>query len=165
LEGDLKAENGRVTLADVGSGGRPESVTIDLPRPTISGNLLALLARRAASDRASQPGEVLVREIPGGLTLSRTISMAATPGSVQRRALPSQTPLFRVLVKGERLEPKAGRADDIAWPPISSPAPVAPATPAAAPAAAQQTKPSQQAPQPAVAPLPIPRPATRPVTR
>jgi hypothetical protein len=126
---------------------------------------MALLARRAASDRASQPGEVLTREIPGGLTLSRTISMAATPGSVQRRALPSQTPLFRVLVKGERLEPKAGRADDIAWPPISSPAPVAPATPAAAPAAAQQTKPSQQAPQPAVAPLPIPRPATRPVTR
>jgi len=160
-EGDLKADNGRVTLADSSSGGRPENVTIDLPRPTISGSLMALLARRAASDRANQPGEVLVREIPGGLTLSRTISMAATAGTAPRRALPSQTPYFRVLVKGERLEPKAGRADDIAWPPISKPAPVAPTTPAAA----QPTKISPEAPEAAVAPQPVPRPVVRPATR
>jgi len=160
-EGDLKADNGRVTLADVGSSGRPENVTIDLPRPTISGSLMALLARRAASDRTSQPGEVLTRDIPGGLTLSRTISSAATPGTVQRRALPSQTPFFRVLVKGERLDPKPGRADDIAWPPISKSAPAAPATPAAA----QQTKTSPESPEPAVAPQPVPRPVVRPATR
>jgi hypothetical protein len=157
-EGDLKADNGRVTLADSGGGGRQENVTIDLPRPTIPASLMALLARRAASDRASQPGDVLTRDIPGGLTLSRTISSAATPGTLQRRALPSQTPLFRVLVKGERLEPKPGRADDIAWPPIRPPAP-------AKPAAAQQTKSSPEAPEAAVAPLPIPRPETRRRTR
>lgn len=160
-EGDLKAENGRVTLADAGSGGRPENVTIDLPRPTIPASLMALLARRAASDRANQPGDVLIREIPGGLTLSRTISMAATPGTVPRRSLPSQTPFFRVLVKGERLEPKAGRADDIVWPPISKPTPVAPATPAAA----QQSNTSPETPAPAVAPQPVPRPVTRPGNR
>jgi hypothetical protein len=160
-EGDLKADNGRVTLADSGGGGRQENVTIDLPRPTIPASLMALLARRAASDRASQPGDVLTRDIPGGLTLSRTISSAATPGTLQRRALPSQTPFFRVLVKGERLEPKPGRADDIAWPPISRPAPVGPAKPASA----QQTKPSPEAPGAAVAPLPVPRPETRQRTR
>ena len=98
---------------------------MDLPRPAISGNLMALLGRRAVSDRTSQPGEVLVREIAGGLTLSRTISSTATPGAPQRRALPSQTPFFRVLVKGERLEPKAGRADDIVWPPVAAAAPSA----------------------------------------
>ena len=141
-EGDLKADNGRVTISDASNPGRQETVAVDLPRPAIPGSLMALLERRAASDRTTQPGEVLVREIAGGLTLSRTISLPSTPGAQRRRALPSQTPFFRVLVRGEQLEPKAGRADDIAWPPISRP-------PQAMPAAAEQS------------PLPVPRPATR----
>ncbi len=153
-EGDVKADNSRVAIPDTGASGRQESVTIDLPRPAIPGNLMALLARRTASDRTSQPGEVLVREIPGGLTLSRTISMAATPGAQPRRALPSQTPFFRVLVKGERLEPKTGRADDISWPPISRPVQ---STPAAA-----EPEPAPQSPTPTrQAPQPVPRPTPR----
>lgn len=150
-DGELKADNSRVTLTAATESGRQETATVDLPRPAISGNLMALMARRVASDRTSQPGEVLVREIAGGLTLSRTISATATPGAPQRRALPSQTPFFRVLVKGERLEPKAGRADDIVWPPAAASAPAA--TPAAAPAADT----------PAVRPLPrpLPQPSTR----
>ena len=129
-DGELKADNSRITLTAATETGRQETATVDLPRPAISGNLMALLARRAASDRTNQPGEVLVREIPGGLTLSRTISTVSAPGAPQRRALPSQTPFFRVLVKGERLEPKSGRADDIVWPPVAASAP--PATPVAA---------------------------------
>jgi hypothetical protein len=128
-DGELKADNSRITLTAGTEAGRQETATVELPRPAISGNLMALLARRAASDRTNQPGEVLVREIAGGLTLSRTISSVAGPGTPQRRALPSQTPFFRVLVKGERLEPKAGRADDIVWPPVTASAPSA--TPAA----------------------------------
>jgi len=115
-EGDLKADNSRISLAETG-----DAAAIDLPRPAIPGSLMALLARRTANDRNSQPGEALVREIPGGLTLSRTLSTAGSPGGPQRRALPSQTPFFRVLVKGERLEPKVGRADDISWPPGGAP--------------------------------------------
>ncbi len=155
-EGDLKADNSRRAVPEAGTSGRSETVTIDLPRPAIPGSLMALLARRAASDRASQPGEALVREIPGGLTLSRTISMAATPGTLQRRALPSQTPFFRVLVKGERLEPKAGRADDIAWPPINRST-----NPPTTPAAAQPEKATSDGPAPAMTPLPVPRPDRR----
>ena len=143
-EGDLKADNGRVTISDASNPGRQETVAIDLPRPAIPGSLMALLERRAASDRTTQPGEVLVREIAGGLTLSRTISMPSVPGAQRRRTLPSQTPFFRVLVRGEQLEPKAGRADDIAWPPISRP-------PQATPAAAE----------PLQTPLPVQRPAPR----
>ncbi|MFN3743922.1 MAG: DUF459 domain-containing protein [Hyphomicrobiaceae bacterium] len=161
-EGGLKADNSRIAVPDAGTSGRRETVTIDLPRPAIPGSLMALLARRTASDRASQPGEVLVREIPGGLTLSRTISMAATPGAPQRRALPSQTPFFRVLVKGERLEPKAGRADDISWPAIGRPAPATPpATPAATQTPGQSAGQLPEAAEPARAPQPIPRPAAR----
>jgi hypothetical protein len=150
-EGDLKADNGRVTISDAGGPGRQETVAVDLPRPAIPGSLMALLARRAASDRSNQPGEVLVREIPGGLTLSRTISLPSTPGAQRRRALPSQTPFFRVLVRGEQLEPKAGRADDITWPPISKPVRATPVTaePAQSPATPQQM------------PLPVPRPTPR----
>ena len=150
-DGELKADNSRVTLTAATESGRQETATVDLPRPAISGNLMALLGRRAVSDRTSQPGEVLVREIAGGLTLSRTISSTATPGAPQRRALPSQTPFFRVLVKGERLEPKAGRADDIVWPPTAAAAP--PETPAATPAA--DTPPTR----------PIVRPLQRPATK
>jgi hypothetical protein len=145
-DGELKADNSRVTLTAGTESGRQDTATVDLPRPAISGNLMALLARRAASDRTSQPGEVLVREITGGLMISRTISAVATPGAPQRRALPSQTPFFRVLVKGERLEPKAGRADDIVWPPTATSAP-----PAAAPAA--------ETPQVRPPTRPLPRPA------
>lgn len=153
-DGDLKADNSRVTLPPAaGEGGRQETSAIDLPRPAIPGSLMALLARRAQSDRASQPGEVLAREIPGGLTISRTISSAPAPGAPQRRALPSQTPFFRVLVKGERLEPKAGRADDISWPPAAA----AP-TPAAAP---PRAAPAPEPATPAAAPRPIPRPVPR----
>lgn len=150
-EGDLKADNGRVTISDAGNSGRQETVAVELPRPAIPGSLMALLARRAASDRTAQPGEVMVREIPGGLTLSRTISVPSASGAQRRRALPSQTPFFRVLVRGEQLEPKAGRADDIAWPPISRPAQ---ATPAAA-------EPAQTPASPQQAPLPLPRPSPR----
>jgi hypothetical protein len=146
-DGDLKADNGRVTVTDSGESGRQETAAIDLPRPAIPGSLMALLARRAANDRGNQPGEVLMREISGGLTLSRTISTVTAPGAPQRRALPSQTPFFRVLVKGERLEPKAGRADDVAWPPAPPPA--------AVPAAAQPSD------QPGPGPQPVPRPRTR----
>jgi hypothetical protein len=146
-DGELKADNSRITLTAGTETGRQETATVDLPRPAISGNLMALLARRAVSDRSNQPGEVLVREIPGGLTLSRTISTVAAPGAPQRRSLPSQTPFFRVLVKGERLEPKTGRADDIVWPPAAASAP--PTTPAAD---TQPARPPNRA---------LPRPVTR----
>lgn len=152
-DGDLKADNSRVTLPPTaGDGGRQDNTAIDLPRPAIPGSLMALLARRVQSDRTNQPGEVLSREIPGGLTVSRTISSAPAPGAPQRRALPSQTPFFRVLVKGERLEPKSGRADDISWPPVeAAPAPASAATPASTAAEAPARAPAR-------APRPIPRP-------
>jgi len=29
----------------------------------------------------------------------------------------SQRPYYKVLIRGEQLDPKSGRADDFAWPP------------------------------------------------
>jgi hypothetical protein len=46
-----------------------------------------------------------------------TVALATGPNQAGRRRLsPSQSPYFRVLFKGERLPPKAGRADDATWP-------------------------------------------------
>jgi hypothetical protein len=70
------------------------------------------MARREAS---GQRGDLLVDQIAGGLTLMSSISPS---GNRDRgRLSPTQAPYFRLLVKGERLQPKPGRADDLTWPP------------------------------------------------
>jgi hypothetical protein len=37
-------------------------------------------------------------------------------GASRGRLSPTQSPYYRVLVKGERLMPRSGRADDFVWP-------------------------------------------------
>ena len=64
-------------------------------------------------------------------------SSTATGSGPGRRQAPSQAPYYHVLIKGERLTPKPGRADDLTWPKtepeIAIPAalPVPPARPSA----------------------------------
>jgi hypothetical protein len=110
--GDQKADDGKITLKTVGSNGREETQTIQIIRPAIPASVVALMARREGS---GQRGDLLVDQIAGGLTLMSSISPA---GSKDRgRLSPTQAPYFRLLVKGERLQPKPGRADDVTWPP------------------------------------------------
>jgi uncharacterized protein len=110
--GDQKADDGRITLKIVGSNGREEMQTIQIVRPAIPASVVALMARRESS---GQRGDLLVDQIAGGLTLMSSISPS---GNKDRgRLSPTQAPYFRLLVKGERLQPKAGRADDVTWPP------------------------------------------------
>jgi uncharacterized protein len=110
--GDQKADDGKITLRIVGSNGREETQTIQIIRPAIPASVVALMARRDAS---GQRGDLLVDQIAGGVTLMSSISPS---GNKDRgRLSPTQAPYFRLLVKGERLQPKAGRADDVTWPP------------------------------------------------
>lgn len=116
--GDQKADNGRINLRIVSEGGREEVVTLDIVRPAIPASVVALVTRRESPDRPSQLGESVTDQIPGGLTVMSTVSLATSAGQAggKRRLAPSQSPYFRVLFKGERLPPKPGRADDISWP-------------------------------------------------
>ncbi|MET0638443.1 MAG: DUF459 domain-containing protein [Hyphomicrobium sp.] len=124
--GDQKEDNGKIVLKIVGSNGREETQTIAIVRPAIPASVVALMARREAS---GQRGDLLVDQIAGGLTLMSSISPA---GNRDRgRLSPTQAPYFRLLVKGERLQPKPGRADDVTWPP--KPATTSEARPAAEP--------------------------------
>ncbi len=109
--GDQKADNGKVTLKVIGANGKEDAQTVEIVRPAIPASVVALMSRR---ESAGQPGDLLIDQIAGGLTLMTSIS--PTSKQAKGKLSPTQAPYFRLLVKGERLTPKAGRADDVAWP-------------------------------------------------
>jgi hypothetical protein len=128
---DAKADHGRISLRTVGSGGREETVTVELPRPPIPAAVLQLLTRRESSDRPSQMGDALADDVGGGLVVLSSVTPVAGPG-VPRKAMPGQ-PYYQVWFKGERLPPRPGRSDDFTWPRPEpemavAPAPERPAT-------------------------------------
>lgn len=111
--GDQKQDDGKIVLKIVSNNGREEAQTIPIIRPSIPASVVALMARREAS---GQRGDLLVDQIAGGLTLMSSISPSGNNRD-RGRLSPTQAPYFRLLVKGERLQPKPGRADDLTWPP------------------------------------------------
>ncbi|HEX5998544.1 MAG TPA: DUF459 domain-containing protein [Hyphomicrobiaceae bacterium] len=113
--GDAKADNGRISLRTVAaSGGREETVTLELPRPSIPAAMLQLITRRDNGERASAMGDSLADDVGGGLVLLSSVTPTGGPG-LRRKAAPGQ-PYYQVWFKGERLPPKPGRSDDFAWP-------------------------------------------------
>jgi hypothetical protein len=113
---DQKAENGRITLKSIGAAGREEAFTLDLPRPAIPSAVLALVTRNQSSERPQAMGDVVADDIGGGLVVLSSITPASSGSGLNRRQAPSQAPYYHVLIKGERLQPKPGRADDFGWP-------------------------------------------------
>ena len=92
---------------------------VSLVRPAIDQTLQAAqgLTPQAASNVPE--AEMITSELANGLTAVATISSVTDPSLASSRPrLPlSQRPYYKVLIKGEQLPPKAGRADDFAWPP------------------------------------------------
>lgn len=127
--GEQKEDNTRIKLKTIGPDGRETIVPVEIVRPAIPASVVALVSRKQSPDRPTPMGAVLVDQIAGGLNIMSTVT-AASDASIdgQRRLSPTQTPFFRVLVKGERLEARAGRADDFSWPrpeppPVKAPHP------------------------------------------
>ncbi|MFZ1105972.1 MAG: GDSL-type esterase/lipase family protein [Hyphomicrobiaceae bacterium] len=110
--GDTRADNSRISLKTVGAGGREETVTLELPRPSIPAAVLQLITRRDTGERASPMGDTLADDVGGLVLLS---SVTAGGSGLRRKAAPGQ-PYYQVWFKGERLTPKAGRSDDFTWP-------------------------------------------------
>lgn len=123
--GDQKADNGRIVLKGVGASGKEESVTVDIVRPPIAASVVALVTRKESVDRLSQMGEQIVDPLGGGLSAMNSITPATGMGGGQRRMSTVQTPYYRVFIKGERLQPRRGRADDFTWPRPEPPLPPA----------------------------------------
>ncbi|MEM8744009.1 MAG: hypothetical protein AAGF14_05165 [Pseudomonadota bacterium] len=86
---------------------------MQLPRPTISQAALS-----AVSARYTPQSELIALETDEGVTALASISPISDTNLAEAlRRLPlSQRPYYRVLVKGEELTPKEGRADDFTWP-------------------------------------------------
>jgi hypothetical protein len=129
-QGDQPADNGRISLKTVTATGREEVVTLDIVRPAIPASVVALVTRKESPDRASQLGDVLVDRTSSGLNVMSTFTppSSAAAGSRGRSSVsPTQSAYYRVLVKGERLTPRPGRADDLVWPrPEPEPIPLKP---------------------------------------
>ena len=94
---------------------------VSVLRPAISDSSLKAAAQSASGAGAAgmQDAETITNAIPGGLTALATLSVTTDVSLTSSRPrLPlSQRPYYRVLIKGEQLKPKSGRADDYAWPP------------------------------------------------
>ena len=77
-----------------------------------------VLAAQSANVSSTEP-DVITAELPGGFTALATISAVNDlSNSSSRPQLPlAQRPYYKVLIQGEGLEPKSGRADDFSWPP------------------------------------------------
>lgn len=75
-------------------------------------------ARDGGAETNKEP-EVITAELPGGYTAIASISAIGdvTLSSSRPRLPLVQRPYYRVLVRGEQLQPKSGRADDFSWPP------------------------------------------------
>lgn len=120
-DGASASEDGSAA-EDGGQTGLQESQVgeVSVVRPTLGDpSVQAADLASQATNVAATEAEVIASELPGGFTAIATIS-AVTDLSLasSRPLLPlSQRPYYKVLIRGEQLEPKSGRADDFAWPP------------------------------------------------
>jgi hypothetical protein len=66
---------------------------------------------------AMPDSEMISSDLPDGLTALSSISSASDLSGSSKPKLPlTERPYYKVLIEGEQLKPKAGRADDFGWP-------------------------------------------------
>ncbi|MFD0986420.1 SGNH/GDSL hydrolase family protein [Methyloligella solikamskensis] len=90
---------------------------VALLRPAISDTLLE--SQSYSSQSGGGPaGQTVAAQLDNGLTALSSISAVSDLSVVSSKPrLPlAERPYYRVLVKGEQLKPKEGRADDFRWP-------------------------------------------------
>ena len=136
---EQKAETGKVDVKVEAPGGTEQIVSVDIVRPAIPASVVALVTRKQSPDKAAQMGDILVDQIPGGLTVMSSIVPPRGAGA-HRGVSPTQTPYFRVFERGDRLPPKPGRADDFTWPRPQATAEVQQPEPPPQPVANDKTK-------------------------
>src|SRR4029077_11079030 len=111
-EGETKPAQPAIQRSKVGE--------VDVIRPVISQTTIeAAQSLTPQGAAASLPdSETISSDLPGGLTALASISSVNDPSvaSSKPRLPLTQRPYYKVLIKGEQLKPKAGRADDFTWP-------------------------------------------------
>jgi uncharacterized protein len=114
---DQKAENARVSFTQASDSGRQESIVVDIVRPSIPAQVISHVTRNASAMKAAPVGENVTHTLPNGLVSMSSVTTVTEIAGAARRSVPvTQTPHYKVLVKGEAMPAKPGRADDFRWP-------------------------------------------------
>ena len=113
---DYAAADSEITIATI-TNGKAGETKLEIARPAIPGSVVAHLLRTSAA-RAPEIGQTLTADLKGGLTALSSVALGtAGGGSASGGQVPvTQSPYYRVLVKGDQLQPKPNRADDFSWP-------------------------------------------------
>jgi hypothetical protein len=99
--------------------GQAKAGDVELVRPAIPATTLeAAQSMTSQGAGSSMPeSEMISSDLPDGLTALSSISSASDLSGSSKPRLPlTERPYYKVLIEGEQLKPKAGRADDFAWP-------------------------------------------------
>ncbi len=93
-------------------------LTIRIERPAVPATIVALVRQRSSRDQQSKFGDQVLLKAPDGTPLISSVTPVnrGTYDLLQSRNAPTQTAIFKVWAKGERLAPRANRADDTSWP-------------------------------------------------
>jgi hypothetical protein len=111
-----RAETVRVSFKAMVAGGRLDQVTLDVVRPALPTSIVTLVTRRDKGDRASQVGDTITDTLSNGMMVMRSVTPTTRQSTRATRDAATRQPFFIALVRGERLPPKPGRADDFRWP-------------------------------------------------
>ena len=111
------ADNSKIVISRSPTGGSGKGQVIKILRPAIPPAVVNHILSRVSSLRASNVGEAVIGHIDGGLIAMSSITpVSRQAGVIAKRNVPlTQTPYYRVLIKGVVLPPKPGRADDFRW--------------------------------------------------
>jgi len=91
---------------------------IKIVRPALSDSIISsVAASRRFVGSSLQGNTTLANDIDGDLTSLASVSQSSALGlkNAKQRVPLTQTPYYKVLIKGEAMNPKKGRADDFTW--------------------------------------------------
>ncbi len=110
---DVAADDGSSALP--GEAGQPPE-TITIVRPAIAGAVLSSILTTPSGPLAD-PGHTLPADLLGGFTVLSSIATSADMQARGRQQQPlTESPFFKLLIRGDGLISRAGRADDFQWP-------------------------------------------------
>jgi uncharacterized protein len=114
---DQKADTVRVSFILTPENGRAETIAVDIVRPAIPAQVISHVTRNANPAKGAHVGENVAQMLPSGLVSMSSVTTITEIAGAARRSIPvTQTPHYKVLVKGEAMPAKPGRSDDFRWP-------------------------------------------------
>jgi uncharacterized protein len=110
---DVASDDGSISVPGDGSG---PAETVAIVRPAIAGAVLSSILA-SSNGPLADPGHTLPADLLGGFTVLSSIATSADMQSRGRSQQPlTESPFFKLLIRGDGLTTRPGRADDFQWP-------------------------------------------------